>query len=97
MKMTNLKLIVLAIITSSSMTVMAADLDHKTDASSNPVEAIAQIPVVGLKVASGAAAVPLIFVGEIGSVSGQAGESLWEVANRPIGDTNQTTYTETRE
>ena len=89
MKLTILKSIALTIIASSSMSVMATDTIYKTDTSTNPVEAIAHIPIVGLKVAGGAAALPLMIVGEIGNLSGQAGESLWEAAKRPIGDINQ--------
>jgi hypothetical protein len=93
MKLTILKSIVLALITTSSITAMGTETNHKTDTLSNPVEVIAHVPIVGLKIASGIAAVPLMIVGEIGSLSGQAGESLWEAANRPIGDTNQNSET----
>lgn len=37
----------------------------------------------GLKLVSGAAALPLIAAGEIGRVSGEAGRELWEEANAP--------------
>ncbi|MCZ6805092.1 MAG: hypothetical protein O7D86_14520 [Proteobacteria bacterium] len=85
----------LALIVSSPMTVMAAETVRNPEASSNPVEAIAQIPVAGLKIATGAVAIPLLIVGEIGSLSGQAGESLWEVARSPIGKSMQAADTKT--
>jgi hypothetical protein len=37
----------------------------------------------GLKLVSGAAALPLVVAGEIGRVSGEAGRSLWDEANAP--------------
>ena len=88
MKTTFLKSIVLAIVTSFSMTTMAED-NHQADKSIHPVEAIAHIPVVGFKVASGVAAVPLMIVGEVGELSSQAGQTLMEVARRPINNSKQ--------
>ena len=37
----------------------------------------------GLKLVSGAAALPLITAGEVGKVSGEAGHDLWDEANSP--------------
>ncbi|OGT83472.1 MAG: hypothetical protein A3H91_10835 [Gammaproteobacteria bacterium RIFCSPLOWO2_02_FULL_61_13] len=37
----------------------------------------------GLKLVSGAAALPFMVAGEIGRVSGEAGRELWEEANAP--------------
>jgi hypothetical protein len=76
------KSVALALIVSASPgLVMAAEPNPQTDEINNPIEAIAQIPVAGIKVASGVVALPLMFVGEIGNISGQAGEALWEHAS----------------
>ena len=37
----------------------------------------------GMKLVSGAAALPLMAVGEIGRVSGEGGRELWDEANAP--------------
>lgn len=58
---------------------------HFSNALANSLEAIAQGSVAGLKLVSGAVAVPLMISGEIGKVSGQAGEELWQEANTHIG------------
>ena len=58
---------------------------HFSNALANSLEAIAQGTVAGLKLVSGAIAVPLMISGEIGRVSGQAGDELWQEANTPIG------------
>jgi len=58
---------------------------HLSQALANSMEALAQATVGGLKLVSGAIAVPLMVGGEIGKVSGQAGDELWEEANTPIG------------
>ena len=58
---------------------------HFSNALANSLEALAQGTVAGLKLVSGAVAVPLLISGEIGRVSGQAGEELWQEANTPIG------------
>lgn len=59
---------------------------HLSNALAHSMEALAQSTVAGLKLVSGAVAVPLMIGGEIGKVSGQVGDELWEEANRPIGD-----------
>jgi len=58
---------------------------HFSNALANSLEAIAQGTVAGFKLVSGAVAVPLMISGEIGRVSGQAGDELWQEANTPIG------------
>jgi hypothetical protein len=59
---------------------------HVSKALAHSLEAVAHTTVAGMKVVSGAVALPLVIVGEIGQVSGDAGEELWEEANRPIGE-----------
>ena len=95
MKSTIIKSTVLALIVSSPMAVMAAEIIHSPEVSSNPVEVIVQIPIAGLKVATGVVAIPLMILGEIGNLSGQAGETLWEAANSPMGESMQTIDTKT--
>lgn len=81
MKFAILKSTVVALIISSSMSVMAAEPVSQPEGISNPIEVIVQIPVAGIRIATGVVALPLMFVGEIGNISGQAGEALWEHAN----------------
>jgi hypothetical protein len=82
MKLTLLKSTVLALVVLSPMSVMAEEPLQKPAAYGNPILAIAQIPIAGVRIATGAVAIPLMIVGEIGNVSGQVGESLWQEANR---------------
>lgn len=82
MKLTILKSTVIALIVSGPMSVMAAEPLPQAEGTSNPIEAIVQIPVAGVRIATGAVALPLMFVGEIGNISGQAGEQLWQNATR---------------
>ena len=49
----------------------------------NSMQAIGYSLQGGLKLVSGAAALPLIVAGEIGRVSGDAGRDLWDEANSP--------------
>ncbi|MBI2994459.1 MAG: hypothetical protein HYY48_09850 [Gammaproteobacteria bacterium] len=58
---------------------------HLSQALANSMEALAQTTVGGLKLISGSIALPLMMGGEIGKVSGQVGDELWEEANTPIG------------
>lgn len=58
---------------------------HLSNGLAHSLEAVAQSTVGGFKLVSGAVAVPLMFVGEIGKVSGAAGDELWRDANTPIG------------
>jgi hypothetical protein len=59
---------------------------HLSNALANSLEAVAQSTVGGLKLVSGAVAIPLMIAGEIGKASGEAGEELWQEANTPIGE-----------
>jgi len=47
------------------------------------MEAIGYSLEGGFKIASGTAAVPLMFAGEVGAVSGEIGNALYEEANAP--------------
>jgi len=80
MKLITLKSTALALIIASPMSVMATEQNYETHVSNNPIHAIAQIPIAGVKVATGAFALPLMMVGEIGNVSGEIGQSLWHEA-----------------
>jgi hypothetical protein len=81
MKSTIFKSTVLALIVASPMSVVAAESSQTSAVSNNPIEAIVNIPIAGVRIATGVVAIPLMIVGEIGSVSGQAGEKLWQQAN----------------
>ena len=92
MKSITLKLTVFALMIFGSMNVTAAGPSHHlSEASKNSAQAITHLPIAGVKLVSGVVAVPLIIVGEIGNISGQAGTALWEEANRPIGEPLQIT------
>ncbi len=80
MKLITLKSTVLALIVASPISVMAAEQIQEKNVSNNPIYAIAQIPIAGVRVATGAVALPLMIVGEIGNVSGEVGKSLWQGA-----------------
>ncbi len=87
MKSIALKLSVSALMIFGSINAKAAGpSQHSGEASANSVQAIAHTSIAGIKLASGVTAVPLLIVGEIGKISGQAGEELWEETNRPIGE-----------
>ena len=64
----------------------AGPSQHLSQASAHSAQAIAQTSVVGVKIVSGVAALPLMLVGEVGDASGQAGHALWDLANQPIGE-----------
>lgn len=57
---------------------------HFSNAVNHSAQAVAHTTVAGLKLVSGAVAVPLLVTGEIGKASGQAGEALWEDANTEL-------------
>ena len=61
-------------------------VEHSTRALEMSLEALGHSMIASLKLVSGATAVPLISAGEIGKVSGEIGEDLWEEANTPISD-----------
>ncbi|MBL1141897.1 MAG: hypothetical protein HND53_07705 [Proteobacteria bacterium] len=90
MKLITVKSIALALIVSSPISVMATEPIPQPEEISNPIEVIVQIPVAGIRAATGLVSIPLMFVGEIGNISGQAGEQLWQSATRqkskPIKD-----------
>ena len=60
----------------------AASLDHSA-------QAIAHATAAGLKLVSGAVAIPLMMSGEIGKASGEIGEALWEEANTSLPITEE--------
>jgi hypothetical protein len=76
-------LIAASILTASSGALAGGSAEASARALEHSLEALGYSIEGGLKLVSGAAAVPLITVGEIGKVSGEAGEELWEEANAP--------------
>ena len=56
-------------------------VEHSARALEMSMQALGDSTIAGMKLASGAAAVPLISVGEVGKVSGEIGNELWEEAN----------------
>ena len=75
-----------AILLASNTAFAAGSLQHLSEASVNSAQAIGHSSVAGVKIISGIAAIPLTVAGEIGHVSGEAGEILWDEANKPIGE-----------
>ena len=63
------------------MVYAGGSVEHSARALEMSLQAIGNSTIAGLKLASGAAAVPLISVGEVGKVSGDVGNELWEEAN----------------
>ena len=62
---------------------------HFSDSLDHSVQALGHVTVAGLKLVSGAVAIPLMMSGEIGKASGEIGESLWEEANAPLPITEE--------
>jgi hypothetical protein len=92
MKISEFKFTALAILmASSSVSVLAAEASYQSEKTTNPIEAIVHIPVTGVRVAAGAAALPFMFIGEIGRISSQVGEELWMHASDSNSDSSQTT------
>jgi len=78
------KLILIISMCSAASTVFAGgSAEASAQALNNSFEAIGYSVEGGLKLASGAAAIPFMVVGEIGNVSGEVGHGLWEEANSP--------------
>lgn len=78
---------VLGLMLATSPAVFAADSVGNAGASLNHSgQAIKHAAIASGQVVSGAAAVPLIVVGEVGKASGKAGEALMNVAtdNQPL-------------
>lgn len=61
-------------------------VEASAQALNSSFEALGYSIEAGFKLASGAAAVPLISIGQIGNVSGEMGEELWDIANTPPTD-----------
>ncbi len=62
---------------------------HFSDSLDHSAQALGHVTVAGLKLVSGAVAIPLMMSGEIGKASGEIGESLWEEANAPLPITEE--------
>jgi hypothetical protein len=60
-------------------------VQHASQAIGHSAKAVGHSVVGTAKLASGVVAVPLIAIGASGQASQQAGESLWDIANEPIG------------
>ncbi len=60
-------------------------VQHASQASGHSARAVGHSVAGTTKLVSGVVAVPLIAIGASGQASQQAGESLWDIANEPIG------------
>ena len=84
MKTRLLKVISLSVLCITSVPTMAGgSAEASAQAVAHSMEAIGYAVEGGLKLASGAAAVPLKIVGEAGKASGEIGNDLWKEANLP--------------
>ena len=74
-----------AILLGLSVSVYAGgSAQHFSDSLDHSAQALGHVTVAGLKLVSGAVAIPLMMSGEIGKASGDIGEALWEEANTPL-------------
>ena len=79
-----IKSVLIMVLCSASIPVFAGgSAEASAQALNHSFQAIGYSIEGSLKIASGAAAVPFMVVGEIGKVSGEIGHELWEEANSP--------------
>ena len=84
MELTAYKFTLFLIILINSFTANAGgSAEASAQALTHSMEAIGYTLEGGFKMVSGAVALPLVTVGEIGKVSGEIGNELWEEANSP--------------
>ena len=78
----------LALLALSGPALAAGSLQHLGNSIDHSAQAIAHGSIAGVKLVSAAIAIPLLAAGEIGKVSGDIGEELWDEANStlPIAD-----------
>lgn len=80
----------IAILFSLSMPAMAGGIAHHLSESlDHSAQAIVHTTAAGFKLVSGVIAIPLMAGGEIGKVSGEIGEELWDEANSPLPVTEE--------
>jgi hypothetical protein len=68
----------------SGMAHANGSLQHFSNAVDHSAQAVAHSSAAGIKLVSGAVAIPLMIGGEIGKASGDIGEALWDDANTPL-------------
>ena len=84
MKMTAYQQILTNVLCFTALSVQAGgSAEASAQAINHSLEAIGYTVESGIKLASGAVAVPLMIVGEIGKASEEIGDDLWEEANSP--------------
>jgi len=83
--MKHLYLVIVTTLLATGMNMASAggSAEASAQALTHSLEALGYAVEGSLKLASGAAAVPLMFAGEIGAVSGEVGNALYEEANAP--------------
>jgi hypothetical protein len=79
----NKSIISLLLCAASTTAVAGGSVEASTEALNHSLQAVGYSLQAGVKLASGALAIPFITVGEIGKVSGEVGHGLWEEANSP--------------
>jgi len=85
-RLTHKLIIILFISIYIPMARAGGSVEHSAKALEMSLEAIGHSTIAGLKLVSGAVAVPLTFAGEVGKVSGDVGHDLWEEANTTESD-----------
>ncbi len=81
----NIRLFILSVLLIMSSAVFAnGSLQHFSQAVDHSAQAVGHSTAAGMKLVSGAVAVPLMIGGEIGKASGEIGEALWEESNAPF-------------
>ena len=84
MKMKTFKTVLMSLFFVIAVPVNAGgSAEASAQAVTHVLEAIGYSIEGGLKLVSGAASIPLMTAGEIGKVSGEIGNDLWEEANSP--------------
>ena len=66
-----------------SVATAGGSAEASAQALTHSLEALGYALEGSLKVVSGAAAIPLMTIGELGTVSGEVGQELWDEANAP--------------
>lgn len=83
--MTKTKTLFLTVLLSSSPHVMAGgSLQHFGNSVDHSAQALAHGSIATIKLVSGVIAIPLMGAGEIGKISAQAGEELWQESQTPL-------------
>ena len=81
--------VVVGLFCASTAATAGGSLQHLGESLNHSAQAVAHSTAAGVKIVSGVVSIPLMAVGEVGKVSGEIGEELWNEANTtlPISET----------